>query len=224
MATVTGEELYWIVTCAVEPAQLADFKKVVGQLVAASKEEPGTLAYEFSLDASQNTVHIFERYRDSNACRVARYKDICPICRPLPCARQADQLRGVWQAVQGSAGSTRGPQSNLRDPIRRLHALELPAPVKFKRELTAQCDAVAVVRPVTARRREDDDGAASDRGIPDPTHSSVALPTPRLRTCRKTSAQLGHRRPRPSWWAKAYHLRISRVLDRKPWMVGLCRP
>ena len=67
MPTVDGEEVYWIVTCAVQPAQLADFKKVVGQLVAAAKEEPGTLAYEFSIDASQSTVHIFERYRDSNA-------------------------------------------------------------------------------------------------------------------------------------------------------------
>jgi quinol monooxygenase YgiN len=67
MRIVGGEEIYWIVKCAVQPGHLAEFKKVVGQLVAAAKEEPGTLAYEFSLDADQTAVHIFERYRDSNA-------------------------------------------------------------------------------------------------------------------------------------------------------------
>jgi quinol monooxygenase YgiN len=67
MGTVGGSEIYWILTCSVQPAQLADFKKIVGQLVAAAKDEPGTLAYEFSIDASQSTVDIFERYQDSNA-------------------------------------------------------------------------------------------------------------------------------------------------------------
>ncbi len=67
MATVGGAEIYWIVTCAVQPAQLADFKKIVEQLVAATKNEPGTLAYEFSIDANQSIVHIYERYQDSNA-------------------------------------------------------------------------------------------------------------------------------------------------------------
>jgi quinol monooxygenase YgiN len=67
MQTVGGEEIYWFVTCAVQPGQLADFKKIVGQLVAATMEEPGTLAYEYSLGADQKTVHIYERYRDSNA-------------------------------------------------------------------------------------------------------------------------------------------------------------
>jgi quinol monooxygenase YgiN len=66
-AAVGSEEIYWVVTCAVQPGRLADFKQVVAELVAAAKEEPGTLAYEYSVDAGQGTVHIFERYRDSNA-------------------------------------------------------------------------------------------------------------------------------------------------------------
>ena len=67
MGMVFGEEIYWIVTCAVRPNQLAEFKMVVGQLVAAAKEEAGTLAYELAVDADQSTIHIFERYRDSDA-------------------------------------------------------------------------------------------------------------------------------------------------------------
>jgi quinol monooxygenase YgiN len=62
-----GEDISWIVTCAVRSEQMTDFKKIVGQLVAATKNEAGTLAYEFSINADQSTVHIFERYRDSNA-------------------------------------------------------------------------------------------------------------------------------------------------------------
>ena len=59
-----GEEIYWVVTCAVRPDQLAEFKTIAGQLVAAAREEAGTLAYEFAIDADQSTIHIFERYRD----------------------------------------------------------------------------------------------------------------------------------------------------------------
>lgn len=33
----------------------------------ASREEPGTLAYQYSVSADKSTVHIFERYRDSDA-------------------------------------------------------------------------------------------------------------------------------------------------------------
>ncbi len=67
MREVGGEEISWIVTCAVPPEQMTDFKKIVGQLVAAAKNEAGTLAYEFSIAVDQSTVHIFERYRDSHA-------------------------------------------------------------------------------------------------------------------------------------------------------------
>jgi quinol monooxygenase YgiN len=67
MGVVFGENIYWVVTCAVRPDHLPEFKMVVGQLVAAAKEEPGTLAYEFAIDADQTTIHIFERYRDSDA-------------------------------------------------------------------------------------------------------------------------------------------------------------
>jgi len=65
MPTVNGTEISWVVTCAVQPGQLADFKKIIGQLVAAASKEPGTLAYEFSIDDDQSTVHVCERYRDS---------------------------------------------------------------------------------------------------------------------------------------------------------------
>jgi quinol monooxygenase YgiN len=39
----------------------------VAPLVAATKEEPGALAYEYNVSDDESTIHIFERYRDSNA-------------------------------------------------------------------------------------------------------------------------------------------------------------
>ena len=62
-----GNEIYWVVTVTVQPERLDDFKQVVAPLVAEAKREPGTLAYEFSVGSDRSTVHIFERYRDSNA-------------------------------------------------------------------------------------------------------------------------------------------------------------
>ena len=61
------EQIYWVLTVTVKPGQFTEFKQVVASLVAAAKKEPGTLAYEYSVGDDQSTVHIFERYRDSDA-------------------------------------------------------------------------------------------------------------------------------------------------------------
>jgi antibiotic biosynthesis monooxygenase len=84
MREVGREESSWIVTCAVPAEQLTEFKTIIEQLVAAAKNEPGTLAYEFSIHADQTTVHIFESYRD-------------PLRRRLQPMTHGDSL-GVGQA------------------------------------------------------------------------------------------------------------------------------
>ena len=61
------EEIHWVFTVTVKPGQFDEFKQVVAPLVAATKEEPGALAYQYNVDDDQSTVHIFERYRDSDA-------------------------------------------------------------------------------------------------------------------------------------------------------------
>lgn len=60
-------EIYWLVTATVKPGRFADFKKVVGPLVAATREEPGCHAYDYSVDPDEAVVQIFESYRDSQA-------------------------------------------------------------------------------------------------------------------------------------------------------------
>ncbi|GAA1001668.1 putative quinol monooxygenase [Subtercola frigoramans] len=60
-------EIYWLVTCEVKPGKFEEFTKVVEPLVAATKAEEGSLAYDYSVNDDQTLVHIFESYRDSTA-------------------------------------------------------------------------------------------------------------------------------------------------------------
>ncbi|MCJ2038991.1 hypothetical protein MKK55_08495 [Methylobacterium sp. J-059] len=50
---------------AIEPANFETFKGLIARIVAATREEPGTLGYEYSVNADQSAVHIVERYRTS---------------------------------------------------------------------------------------------------------------------------------------------------------------
>ncbi|MGJ7487316.1 putative quinol monooxygenase [Variovorax sp. LT2P21] len=52
-----------VFTLAVEPADFPAFQALVVQIVAATREEPGTLVYEYSVNADRTVAHIVERYR-----------------------------------------------------------------------------------------------------------------------------------------------------------------
>jgi len=57
---------------AVKPAEFAEFKALIATIVAATKAEPGTLVYEYSVNEDNSTVHILERY---NVDAVVRHVD-----------------------------------------------------------------------------------------------------------------------------------------------------
>lgn len=61
------DEIYWVVTCSVLPGKFAEFKEVVAPLVAETLKETGSLAYDYSVNADETIVHIFEAYADSAA-------------------------------------------------------------------------------------------------------------------------------------------------------------
>jgi quinol monooxygenase YgiN len=46
----------------VEPSHLAAFKRLIGEIVAASSKEPGTLIYEYTSSHDEREIHIVERY------------------------------------------------------------------------------------------------------------------------------------------------------------------
>jgi quinol monooxygenase YgiN len=60
-------------TLAVKPEEFQEFKALISKIVAATKEEPGTLVYEYSVNEDANTVHILERY---NADAVVSHVDL----------------------------------------------------------------------------------------------------------------------------------------------------
>jgi quinol monooxygenase YgiN len=61
-----------VFTLAVKPSEFPEFKALIAQIVAATKEEPGTLVYEYSVNEDSSTAHILERY---NADAVVSHVD-----------------------------------------------------------------------------------------------------------------------------------------------------
>lgn len=61
------EDIYWVCVFAIDPATFADFKAVVAPLVAATRAEPGSMAYEYMVSPDHDMIHILEHYRDSAA-------------------------------------------------------------------------------------------------------------------------------------------------------------
>jgi quinol monooxygenase YgiN len=61
------KDIYWVCVFKVKPEQFDEFKQVIAPLVAATKQEPGAFAYEYSVSDDRTTVHILGHYRDSDA-------------------------------------------------------------------------------------------------------------------------------------------------------------
>lgn len=61
------KELFWVFTLELKPGQLNAFKTMVSEIVPLARQEPGTLAYQWSLNHDQSIAHIYERYSDSDA-------------------------------------------------------------------------------------------------------------------------------------------------------------
>jgi quinol monooxygenase YgiN len=49
-------------TLALKPEDFPRFKALVADIVAATQREPGTLIYEYSVNADHTIAHILERY------------------------------------------------------------------------------------------------------------------------------------------------------------------
>jgi len=62
-----SNQIHWLLEVAIQPGQLANFRAVAKDLIAATQSEPGTLNYEWNLNADETTCHIYERYQDSAA-------------------------------------------------------------------------------------------------------------------------------------------------------------
>ena len=57
----------WVIELAVKDGALDTFKELMEEMVAGTSEEPGSLGYEWYISADGGTIHIFEKYADSDA-------------------------------------------------------------------------------------------------------------------------------------------------------------
>lgn len=62
-----GSAVSWVIRLNVKPGQLDTFKALMEDMVASTKNEPDTLAYEWFIDDAGENVHIYERYTDAAA-------------------------------------------------------------------------------------------------------------------------------------------------------------
>ncbi|MFQ5555220.1 MAG: putative quinol monooxygenase [Acidimicrobiia bacterium] len=63
-----GKEVSWLLELSIKPGELDTGKALMAEMVDATRaNEPGTLAYEWSMDDAGTTCHIYERYADSAA-------------------------------------------------------------------------------------------------------------------------------------------------------------
>jgi quinol monooxygenase YgiN len=60
-------EVAWVVEVDVKPGQLDAFKALMEEMVEGTGAEPQTRNYEWYITGDRKTVHIFEKYADSEA-------------------------------------------------------------------------------------------------------------------------------------------------------------
>ena len=61
------QHVSWVIELAVKPGQLGSFKELMEEMVAGTGTEPETLNYEWYISGDAGTVHIFEKYANSDA-------------------------------------------------------------------------------------------------------------------------------------------------------------
>lgn len=66
-----NKNVSWIFELTLTKGNPNDLKKLMVELVESTKNnEPGTLAYEWTLNEDNNICHIHERYSDSNSALI----------------------------------------------------------------------------------------------------------------------------------------------------------
>lgn len=64
------KNVYWVLTVSINDGKKEAFDALAKEMCESTKGEEGALAYEWSLDDSGKTCHIYERYVDSAATMV----------------------------------------------------------------------------------------------------------------------------------------------------------
>ncbi len=65
-----SDTVSWILQTSVREGRLNDARELMPEMVESTRDEPGTLGYEWFLGAGGTVCHIHERYADSDAAVV----------------------------------------------------------------------------------------------------------------------------------------------------------
>jgi quinol monooxygenase YgiN len=57
----------WVIELAIKDGALGTFKELMEEMVSGTSEEAQTLGYEWYISDDQRTVHLYEKYADSDA-------------------------------------------------------------------------------------------------------------------------------------------------------------
>lgn len=61
------DQVSWVIELAVKPGELEAFRALMEEMVAGTSLQPSALGYEWFISADDATVHIYEKYADSEA-------------------------------------------------------------------------------------------------------------------------------------------------------------
>src|SRR5258708_9551770 len=100
-AVAMREDIYWVGAFKVKPEQFDDFRQAVAPLVAATKQEPGALAYEYNVSEDRSTIHILEHYRDSNAVVSHVQQTSAKFADRVYCSCRRRQFCRLWHSPTG---------------------------------------------------------------------------------------------------------------------------
>ena len=62
-----SKEVHWLLELNVNSGKLSDFKKVMAEMIEATRKEDGTIVYEWCFNDVESVCNIYERYADSDA-------------------------------------------------------------------------------------------------------------------------------------------------------------
>lgn len=60
-------DIYWIARGSIKPGKYDQFLAVIEQMAQVTRDEEGSIAYEFNVNEEHTEVHVFEHFRDDAA-------------------------------------------------------------------------------------------------------------------------------------------------------------
>ena len=57
----------WLLRATINNGANDDFRSLMDEMIESARDEPGTTNYEWFIDDSESSFHVYERYADSDA-------------------------------------------------------------------------------------------------------------------------------------------------------------